>query len=109
MQLLDEDLLNAGSHAIDPPTAATPKLRLSSAEASYVRALTVSRTPRRVAASTRVALPVRLLTRVTPASIARASEADLERAIAWELAALSEGRTVGELGLLLAFRASASA
>jgi hypothetical protein len=49
-----------------------------------------------------VALPVRLLTRLTPALIAAAVVAvDLEEAIRWEVAALLEGRTVGELGLLL--------
>ena len=84
------------------PAAAAPRGRLSAADADYLRVLTFR--PEAVAIpAARAAMPVRLLPRITSTVIeAAAASADLEEAIRWETAALLEGRTIGELGLLLA-------
>ena len=100
LHLLGADLARAGLPFPAPPRAATPSRRLSAAEADYLRALTLRRGLD--AAAPRTAVPVRLLPRITPADIAAAARGDLEHAIAWEVAALLEGRTIAELGLLLA-------
>jgi len=102
LHLLATDCSAAGRVLPTTPTTAAPRRRLSAAEADYLRVLTFR--PGAVAApAARAALPVRLLPRLTPAVIAAAAaSADLEEAIRWETAALLEGRTIGELGLLLA-------
>jgi hypothetical protein len=104
LHLLATDCSAAGRPLPTAPASAAPRRRLSAAEADYLRVLTLR--PGAVAApATRAALPVRLLPRITPTVIAAAAAlADLEEAIRWETAALVEGRTIGELGLVLALR-----
>jgi hypothetical protein len=105
LELLDADLRTLGTSLSEPPAAAAPALRLSAAEASYLRRLTFRRPLKRGAVTPNVAVvPVRLLTRMTPETLTRAADADLERAIRWEVAALTMGRTIGEFGMLLALR-----
>jgi hypothetical protein len=104
--LLEEDLADVGVYMAEPPPA-TPMLRLSAADASYLRRLTFRR-PVKASATPKVAVPVRLLTRMTRDTLVRAAEGDLERAIRWEVAAVTAGRTVAELGLVLALRVSAA-
>lgn len=104
-RLLHLDLVGAGLAIPATPQLVSPARRLSAAEADYLRALTLRRVGT-VKALTRVVLPVRLLPRITTADIAAAAEGDLEDAIAWEIAALLEGRTMAELGWRLAVEAS---
>src|SRR5438045_4090773 len=61
LQLLDQDLADAGVRFSEPPPPAALTLRLSAAEASYLRRLTFRR-PERAAPTQKVAVPVRLLT-----------------------------------------------
>jgi hypothetical protein len=107
LHLLGADLTAAGRVLPARPAISVPRRRLSAAEADYLRMLTFR--PGAVATpAARAALPVRLLSRLTPGVIAAASASvDLEQAIRWETAALLEGRTMGELGLLLAVRVGA--
>lgn len=98
----------AASRALPPaPAISMPHRRMSAAEADYLRLLTL-RPDAPPTPTARAALPVRLLPRVSPAVIAgAAATVDLEEAIRWELAALHQGRTIGELGLLLALPSGA--
>lgn len=108
LHLLQLDFADVALPLPVPPPPAVPARRLTAAEADYLRALTL----RRARAATpiqRAAVPIRLLPRVTPAAVASAARGDLEHAIAWEVAALLEGRTIAELGLLLAADADGGA
>lgn len=107
MHLLAADLKDVGSAPVLPPEAAPPRRRLSAAEADYLRRLTF-RLDARVAQPVRVALPVRLIPRATGTVTAAAAAGDIEHAIAWEIAALLSGRTIGELGLLVALSCAAA-
>ncbi len=107
LELLNQDLTDARAHLTEPLPAA-PEMRLGAAEANYIRWLAIGRQlKRRTYAHQSVAVPVRLLTRMTQATITSAVEGDLDRAIRWEAAAVTAGRTIGELGLLLSLRAAA--
>jgi hypothetical protein len=101
LHLLQRDLVDAGFSLLAPPSAAAPIRRLTAAEGDYLRTLTFRRAQATTPAP-RASVPVRLLPRITPTVIAAAATGDLEHAIAWEVAALLEGRTIAELGLLLA-------
>lgn len=102
--LMRGDVTDAGFALPATPAARTPARRLSAAEADYLRILTL-RPAQLAAPKPRAAVPVRLLPRTSSAVIKdAAATADLEQAIAWEAAALVEGRTIAELGLLLALR-----
>lgn len=70
--------------------------RLSAAEADYVRGL------RRglLTGSTLATVPVRLIGRVAAMHIEPALRGDLERAVAWEVAAALSGRTMLEWALM---------
>jgi hypothetical protein len=106
LQLLADDLSHVALSLDDPPQVAAPNLRLSSAEANYLRGLRFARPLRTSAATKNAAVPVRVLTRTTRDTLVGAVDGDLERAIRWEVAALMAGRTIGELGLLLALRSN---
>jgi hypothetical protein len=74
---------------------------LSTAEADYLRALTVGRrrgAGERLAGDgpAMVALPVRLLARCSPSLLQHAAHGDLEQAISWEVSALRVGLAMGE-------------
>jgi hypothetical protein len=81
---------------------------LSAAEAEYVRALTISRRPRRsagAAAFATVSVPVRLTSRLRLGTLSCALNAELvDAALAWETAAAIEGRSLSECVLLQASR-----
>jgi hypothetical protein len=102
LELLYDDLARAGLAGGKAPAFAPPSRRLSAAEADYLRFLAFPRRSRSPQPVLQVALPVRLLPRMTRDLLARAVDGDLERAIQWEVAALTAGRTIGEFGLLLA-------
>lgn len=107
LHLLICDCAAAGWALPVTPTMSAPQRRLSAAEADYLRVLTF-RPDATATPEGRAALPVRLLPRFNLSVIAAAASAvDLETAIRWEVAALLEARTVGELGLLLARRGTA--
>lgn len=81
------------------------RLRLTAAEASYLRALTLGRQveTRRLVPET-VAIPVRLVARVGQLDIDRSLNAvALEVALVWEIQAVAQGRTIGEWALVCAF------
>jgi hypothetical protein len=102
LHLLQLDLVDAGFPLPAPPSAAAPTRRLTAAEGDYLRTLTFRRAQATTPAP-RASVPVRLLPRITRTVVAAAAATgDLEHAIAWEVAALLEGRTIAELGLLLA-------
>jgi hypothetical protein len=101
LRLLEDDLRAVGHGLPAPPAASSPDLRLSAAEASYLRALTFRRDVRRPECATRAIVPVRVLTRATSDAFTRAATGDLDHAICWETAAVAAGRTINELGLLL--------
>jgi hypothetical protein len=101
LHLLQLDLVDAGFPLPAPPSAAAPTRRLTAAEGDYLRTLTFRRTQATTTAP-RASVPVRLLPRITPTVLAAAASGDLGHAIAWEVAALLGGRTIAELGLLLA-------
>jgi len=81
--------------------AARPTIELWSAHGSYLRhllGLTPSRDPKRALESPRVAVPVRLIDRLH-AGVPRLGaepELELKLAVAWEIAALMAGQTMGE-------------
>jgi len=101
LHLLQLELVDAGFPLPAPPSVAAPARRLTAAEADYLRTLTFRRAQAATPAP-RASVPVRLLPRITPTVVAAAATGDLEHAIAWEVAALLGGRTIAELGLLLA-------
>jgi hypothetical protein len=100
-RLLRVDTTDVGLTHLSPPAMNGPRRRLSAAEADYLRALTFRRARAAVSAP-RAVVPVRLISRITPTVVATAAAGDVEEAIAWEIAALIDGRTIGELGLSLA-------
>jgi hypothetical protein len=102
LELLYDDVGRAGLAHGEPPAFAPPSLQLTAAEADYLRFLAFPRRSRSPQPARQVALPVRLLPRTTHDTLARAVDGDLDRAIRWEVAALTAGRTIGEFGLLLA-------
>lgn len=104
LQLLSSDL-DASGETLEPPPATTPQRQLAAAEAAYLRALCFRR-PGLAIPAPRAAVPVRLFPRLSREVIEASVELDLEQAIAWEIAAMLDGRTVGELGLLLAAQQS---
>lgn len=108
LQLLKEDLGESSLALGEPPPTTSPRLRLSAAEANYLRGLTLARDTRRITVAKNASVPVRLLTRTTRDTIARAVAGDLEHAIRWEIAAITTGRTINELGLFFALRSSAT-
>jgi hypothetical protein len=108
LELLEKDLVAAGLHLGHPPAAKAPELRLSAAEACYLRRLNFRRPLLDPKPSPRISVPVRLLARLQDGLLARAIERDLDHAIRWEVAALTAGRTINELGLLIALRANAA-
>lgn len=104
LHLMRKDLSEAGLSLPDTPKPTAPSRRLAAAEATYLRALTFRRSRMATAAAPQASIPVRLLPRITRADVEAAAECDVEQAIAWEIAALLEGRTIVELGLLRARR-----
>jgi len=71
---------------------------LTAADADYLRSLVMPRRTRPVQTRTRVAMPVRLLGRLTP-QLVYDSGVGLARAIAWERAALLQRVTMSEWAL----------
>lgn len=102
-ELLRTDLARAGFELGTAPHIDAPSRNLSAAEANYLRALTLRRV-QRVMPKPDVGMPVRLIPRLTTDTLVAAAGGDLQQAIAWEVAALLEGRTVAEFGLLAALR-----
>jgi hypothetical protein len=92
----------------DPPLDGGRGRMLSAAEAAYLRTLTIARrsqAPRPAPAPAVIAVPVRIAGRLAGVDVAEALGAVRgETAIAWETAALIEGRTLAECILLCALR-----
>ena len=106
--LLREDLRRPGLlrdlTALDGAARAMRvRRRMSAAEADYLRALRVSPHSKAVGV---VTVPVRLLGRLSELELGAAFAEDARRAVAWEAAALIDGRTMIEWGLLVALSAS---
>jgi hypothetical protein len=99
--IADDTQLTTGAQE---PQSNHEALALPEASARYLRALTVGR--RRgapVLPRGSVAVPVRLVPRLAAASIERLVGAiELEVAIAWEIAAVRQGRTMSEWALMQA-------
>ena len=101
--LVAEDLGASCLRGAPPDTQQTSRLAVSAAEADYLRALTVGRSGPRRAVRQRptVALPMRLIGRLSGrllADLLRVVPAD--DALAWEVAALRQGRTLAECVLV---------
>jgi hypothetical protein len=104
--LLRKDLLLAGAvqaDAVLDEAARTARVcrRLSAGEADYLRALGMAGRRERAGA---VTVPVRLLGRLDEIDLVAALARDAMQAVSWETAALMEGRTMLEWGLLAALR-----
>lgn len=100
LHVLQRELHSCGVSLPEPPQPLVER-RLTAAEARYLRGLTWRRPGERPLDAT-VALPVRLLAHASEATIRDAADADLDRAIQWEAAAIASGRTILELGLRIA-------
>jgi hypothetical protein len=101
--LLERELTSAGVALNAPPRPAVA-LRLSTAEARYLCGLTWRRPGARSTGGGPVALPIRLMSRADIRTLTEAATGDLELALAWEAAAVTSGKTIGELGLSVALR-----
>jgi len=101
LHLLERDVADA---AWPMPVAPEPvvDLRLPAAHAHYLRALTWRRPGFAPFIDGTAALPVRLIARLTAATITDAARGDLELALRWESAAIAAGRFMAEVGLLCA-------
>jgi hypothetical protein len=108
LRLLVDDLSCSDYPLIDAPLVTQPRRRLSAAEAAYLRTLTF-RAAIGVPSAPRAAVPVRLLPRINSQVLATFVSGELEQAIAWETAAVISGRTIGELGVLIALQTSNAA
>jgi hypothetical protein len=75
--------------------------RLSAGEADYLRTLALGRAPEQVGA---VTVPVQLLARLDELDLDGALDGDALQAVSWEAAAVIEGRTMLEWGLLTVLR-----
>ena len=107
--LVEADLLSrdlAGwSEAVDylDRAAAAERVshRLSSAESAYLKSLGAAQAPGTAGA---LITPVRLVGRLGDVDLPTAMAGDARRAAAWERAAVLQGRTMLEWGLLVALR-----
>jgi hypothetical protein len=106
--LLERDISTA---AVRMPVAPEPvvNLRLTAAQAHYLRGLTWHRPGFVPFADGTAALPVRLLARSTLETLGDAARGDLELALRWESAAVAAGRWMAELGLLSALTRAGAA
>jgi hypothetical protein len=110
LMLLEDDLGGSCLESLTPPTTRVDGRALSAAEADYLRTLTMTRSPRprrSQAAATTVAIPVRIVGRISPAHLKDTFDARrVDLALAWETAALMESRTLSECVLFHATRES---
>jgi hypothetical protein len=104
--LLRRDLSLASAVRVDglldeAARSARVSRRLSAGDADYLRALALSRRPEQGGA---VTVPVRLLARLDELDLERELDGDVRQAVTWETAAVIEGRTMLEWGLLTVLR-----
>jgi hypothetical protein len=108
--LVAVDLGGEQLERLDHPPIAGDGRTMSAAEAAYLRTLTIarrSREARPVPAPAAIAVPVRIVWRLFEVDVDEALRAvPSEAAIAWETAALIEGRTLAECVLLCAAQAA---
>jgi hypothetical protein len=109
--LLEGDLGRSCLEGLTPPITRVDGRALSAAEAAYLRTLTMSRGPRRGRShvpATTVAIPVRMIGRISATHLEDAFDARrVDLALAWETAALMESRTLSECVFLHAARQGA--
>jgi hypothetical protein len=106
LHLLEIDVAAAASTLPEAPEPVV-HLRLPAGYSRYLRSITWRRQGFLSFTGTMTALPVRLLLRTSADEFVAASHGDLERALAWEAAAIAAGKSMSEFGLLCALTSEA--